>query len=155
MTDTRSSQESPRVVLGHDWLTGMRSGERVLEILCDMFPEAPIFTLIYQPDAISEAINSHSVTASWLNGIPGIGKRYRGLLPLFPLAARNLRPANADLLITTSHCVAKGIRPPVGGKHICYCFTPMRYAWTFYDEYFGANPLKATVVKPMLAALRA
>jgi len=155
MNEQTAEKGQPKVVLGHDWLIGMRGGERVLEILCDMFPDAPILTLLHDPTAVSNTINAHSVTSSLLQRVYDAGGRYRGLLPLFPAILRGLKTPEADILITSSHCVAKGLRRPPGGKHVCYCFTPMRYAWTFYDEYFGRNPLKAMVVKPILAALRA
>ncbi len=143
-----------RVALSHDWLTGMRGGERVLELLCAGFPAAPIFTLIHNPSAISDAINRHPVTASRLQPVPGIMKYYRYFLPFFPAAIERMSAPNADLLISTSHCVAKGLIPPRGAKHLCYCFTPMRYAWTFYGEYFGRNPLKKALLSPALARLR-
>ncbi|MGI5870273.1 MAG: glycosyltransferase [Kiritimatiellia bacterium] len=142
------------VALGHDWLTGMRGGERVLECLCHAFPGASISTLIYNPAAISELIRSHPVQASFLNRLPGVRRHYRMLLPIMPLAARSLPRPDGKLLITTSHCVAKSFRKPAGGRHLCICFTPMRYAWTFFEEYFGRSPVKAALVKPLLAALR-
>ena len=142
------------VLLCHDWLTGMRGGERVLELLCEGFPNAPIFTLFHKPKAISPAINSHKIWTSWLQGVPGIFSSYRYLLPLFPSAIELLDPPPADILISTSHCVAKGLRPKRGTKHLCYCFTPMRYAWTFYDEYFGHSRAKAALAKVILPPLR-
>jgi len=132
----------------------MRGGERVLEILCNAFPEAPIFTLIYNAGSISQSINSHRISTSWLQNIPAIMKYYRYFLPFFPGAIERMSTPEADLLISTSHCVAKGLPLKPGTKHLCYCFTPMRYAWTFYEEYFGGNPLKALVAKPILASLR-
>lgn len=143
-----------RAVLAHDWLTGMRGGEKVLELLCRGFPEAPLFTLIHKKDVISDSINSHDIKTSRLQTIPNISNTYRYFLPFFPLAVSGLRPAPADLLISTSHCVAKSIQAAPGTKHLCYCFTPMRYAWTFYTEYFGQNVLKQLLVKPVLAGLR-
>lgn len=143
-----------RVVLSHDWLTGMRGGENVLELLCEGFPNAPVHTLIHVPEAVSETINRHPVHTSWLQGLPSMKTYYRYFLPLFPFAIRSFRPGPADLLISTSHCVAKGLRVPEGARHLCYCFTPMRYAWTFYEEYFGHNPLKKMLLRPTLAALR-
>ncbi|MDD4870496.1 MAG: glycosyltransferase [Kiritimatiellae bacterium] len=143
-----------KVVLSHDWLTGMRGGERVLEILCNAFPDAPLFTLIHNPSSISSVINTHKITTSWLQCVPGIMKQYRYFLPFFPEIIEGMSVPDADLLISTSHCVAKGLRARPGTKHLCYCFTPMRYAWTFYDEYFGNNPVKALLAKPLLAALR-
>jgi len=133
----------------------MRGGERVLELLCQRFPHAPIFTLIHDREAISEVINAHEVRTSWLQSVPGIERHYRRFLPLFPWTVERMRIPHADLLISTSHCIAKGARPPPGTKHLCYCFTPMRYAWTFYREYFGDSPLRAVFIKPVLSALRA
>jgi len=146
--------ERLRVVLSHDWLTGMRGGERVLEILCQGFPRAPIFTLIHNPAAVSAVINAHPIVCSWLQDVPAITRCYRHFLPLFPAAVAGLRPPPADLLISASHCVAKGLRPPPGARHLCYCFTPMRYAWTFRREYFGARSVRALLARPLLAALR-
>ena len=142
-------------VLCHDWLTGMRGGEKCLEILCDGFPDAPIHTLLAKPEAVSEAIRRHPIHTSALQHLPGITQHYRNLLPLFPAAVRTLHPRDAALQISLNSCIAKSIRKPPGAKHICYCFTPMRYAWTFYDEYFGHNPLKGAALKPLLALLRA
>lgn len=143
-----------RVVLSHDWLTGMRGGERVLEWLCRGFPDAPVVTLIHNAGRISDAINTHRVVTSALQRVPGIFRWYRYFLPVYPMAVAGLRVPPADLLISTSHCAAKGVRPAAGTKHLCYCFTPMRYAWTFYEEYFGTHPLKKAVLSPTLAALR-
>jgi len=143
-----------RVVLCHDWLTGMRGGERVLSVLCELFPKAPLFTLIHNRTAIAPEINHHPITTSFLQKIPGIHLHYRNWLPVFPLAIHCLRPPDCDLVISTSHCVAKAIRPPPGARHLCYCFTPMRYAWTFHEEYFGRNPLKRITLMPLLAMLR-
>lgn len=144
-----------KVILSHDWLTGMRGGERVLEILCSAFPNATVYTLLHDPAAISDTINGHRVITSYLQRIPGILKRYRGFLPLFPAAVRSMKTEPADLLISTSHCVAKGLVPRKGTRHLCYCFTPMRYAWLFYDEYFGSNPVKRLFADPILSRLRA
>mgnify|MGYP003586132078 CR=1 FL=1 len=132
----------------------MRGGERVLELLCQGFPSAPILTLIHNRGAVSPVIEGHPVTTTWLQRVPGVMRWYRYFLPFFPSAVESLRVPEADLLISTSHCVAKGHRAPAGGKHLCYCFTPMRYAWTFYEEYFGANPLKKAVLSPILGSLR-
>ncbi len=146
---------SLRTVLGHDWLTGMRGGERVLELLADGFPGAPILTLLQHRTAISDRINRHPIQTSCLQRIPNIQERYRFLLPVFPLALKTLHTPPADLLITTSHCVIKGLPRPAGGRHLCYCFTPMRYAWLFFDLYFGGNPARKACAAPLLALLRA
>lgn len=154
MIDYPQTWQDIRVALTHDWLTGMRGGERVLELLCDGFPQAPIYTLLHNPDSVSNRINCHRVETSVLQRIPGIEKRYRYLLPFHPWAISKFRPMPVDLVISTSHCVAKGLPPPPGARHLCYCFTPMRYAWTFYEEYFGRNPVKKALLKPVLARLR-
>ena len=140
--------------LCHDWLTGMRGGERVLELLGEGFPDAPIYTLIYNRSAMSEAINRHPVITTWLQKIPGIMKQYRYFLPLFPMAINSLKPGKADLIISTSHCVAKALQPQDQTRHLCYCFTPMRYAWMFHEEYLGRNPFKQMLGKPILSAMR-
>ena len=142
------------VVLSHDWLTGMRGGERVLELLCEGFPGAPIFSLIYNRGGMSDTINRHPVTTSWLQHVPGVMKWYRYYLPFFTSAVERMTPPASDLLISTSHCIAKGLRARPGTKHLCYCFTPMRYAWLFFDEYFGGSGLKKAAIKPILGSLR-
>ncbi len=149
-----SELEQRKVVLVHDWLTGMRGGERVLESLCRMFPDAPIYTLLCNFAAVSDLIRRHAIKTSWLQTVPGISRFYRYFLPFFPRAIESLRPVEAGLVISTSHCVAKGFCPPPGARHLCYCFTPMRYAWLFYEEYFGANYLKKKTLQPMLQNLR-
>lgn len=143
-----------KVALSHDWLTGMRGGERVLELLCKGFPEAPVFSLIHNPGTVSAAIESHPIHTSALRHWPGVRTGYRYYLPLFPWAAQRMALPEVDLLISTSHCVAKGVRARRATKHLCYCFTPMRYSWVFYEEYFGKNPLKKMALKPLLAWLR-
>jgi glycosyltransferase involved in cell wall biosynthesis len=143
-----------RAVLSHDWLTGMRGGERCLELLCEGLPDAPIFTLVHQPEFICAAINRHPIHTSFIQGLPLVRKRFRNLLPLFPSAVDRFRPPEADLVVSTSHCVAKGIRPPEGAQHVCYCFTPMRYG-LFFEDYFGRRPLQKAVARPVLNRLQA
>jgi len=154
MTDFPSEWKDLRVVLCHDWLTGMRGGERVLELLAHAFPKAPIFTLFHNRKAVSDSINAHPIWTSWLQGIPGICRHYRWFLPLFPSAIELMDAPPADLLISTSHCVAKGLKPRGRTRHLCYCFTPMRYAWLFYDEYFGSRPARRIAARLLLPLLR-
>lgn len=142
------------MALCHDWLTGMRGGERCLELLARGFPRAPVHTLIHNREKVSDAINKHEIRTSPLQKIPGIFKNYRWFLPFFPSAIRGFAPPECDLLISTSHCVAKALPHKPGTKHLCYCFTPMRYAWTFHDEYLGERSLKRTLAAPVLARLR-
>jgi glycosyltransferase involved in cell wall biosynthesis len=151
MTDTDTIQAG----LCHDWLTGMRGGERVLELLADRYPEAPIYTLLHNPGTVSDRIASHPIHTSPLQRIPGIADHYRNFLPVMPWMTRAWKPpSDLDLLISTSHCVAKAIRTAPETRHVCYCFTPMRYAWLFHEEYFP-NPVKRTLLAPVLAGLRA
>lgn len=127
-----------KVVLLHDWLTGFRGGERVLEALCEIFPNAPIYTLIHEPGSTSALIERHPIHTSFLQKIPGITTHYRKFLPLFPRAAESLRiPEDTDLVVSSSHCVIKGVRKPARAKHLCYIHSPMRYLYDQYDVYFG------------------
>jgi len=112
----------------------MRGGEKVLEGLLDIFPEAVIYTLFHEPGRVSPLIESHKIVTSWLNRVPGVFRYYRNLLPLFPSAIESFDLAKFDLVISSSHAVAKGIRPG-RAKHICYCHTPMRYVWDAEDDY--------------------
>ena len=118
-----------RVALVHDWLTGMRGGEKVLEELCGIFPGADIFTLFLRPERISDAIKRHNIVASGLNHLPGAREHYRYMLPLMPRAIESFDLRGYDLVISSSHAVAKGARVPRGTPHICYCHTPMRYLY--------------------------
>lgn len=143
-----------RVVLAHDWLTGMRGGERVLSLLCEQFPQADLFTLIHKQGAVDQMITQHVAGTSWLQKIPWISRYYRYALPFFPSAIEGINVPDTDLIISTSHCVAKGITVRKGVKHLCYCFTPMRYAWVFYEEYFGNNPAKKWLLNIILKQLQ-
>jgi glycosyltransferase involved in cell wall biosynthesis len=143
-----------QAALCHDWLTGMRGGERVLELLADRYPDAPIYTLLHNPGSVSDRIESHTIHTSPLQNIPGIFDHYRNFLPLMPLMARSWKPSpDLQVMISTSHCVAKAIRTAPGTKHICYCFTPMRYAWLFQEEYFP-HPVTRALLSPILGGLR-
>lgn len=126
-----------RVVLVHDWLTGMRGGEKVLEALCRLFPQAPLYTLLHLPGSVSGLIEDRPVLTSFVQSLPLASKRYRHYLPLFPRAVESLKLPPCDLVLSTSHCVAKAVRPPRGAVHVSYLHTPMRYIWDMYADYFG------------------
>jgi len=128
--------KADRTALVHDWLTGMRGGEKVLEEMLDFFPAAPIYTLVHLPGRLSRKIERRTIHTSFLQGAPGIAKHYRRYLPLFPAAIEDFDLSGYDLVISTSHCVAKGVIPPPEAFHICYCHTPMRYAWDQEHAYF-------------------
>jgi glycosyltransferase involved in cell wall biosynthesis len=145
-----------RVVLIHDWLTGMRGGEKCLEPACRRWPAAPLFTLIHRPGTVSGPIEQLGPRATVLNRLPGVGRYYRYLLPAMPLAARWPIP-DCEAVLSFSHCVAKAAVPPPGVPHICYCFTPMRYAWHQRAAYFRRGRMgrvKAAAVDLLLARLR-
>ncbi len=131
-----SESRQPRVALIHDWLTGMRGGEKVLEVFAGLFPQAPIFTLFHFPGSVSPAIEGHPIHTSFLQHAPGVTRRYRSYLPLFPAAIEDFDLSGFDLIVSSSHCVAKGVIPPPDAFHLCYCHTPMRYAWDQEHVYF-------------------
>ncbi len=128
-----------RVALVHDWLTGMRGGERCLEVACELFPDAPLFTLLHVPGSVSPQIENRRIVTTFVNRLPRAASAYRYYLPVFPAAARQLDLRGFDLVLSLSHCVAKGVTPAPGALHLCYCFTPMRYVWDLYDDYFGSR----------------
>jgi len=119
-----------RVALVHDWLTGMRGGEKVLSLLCRLIPSADLLTLLRVPGACDGTIERMRTRTSWLDGLPGVRRYYRRLLPAMPLAIEHIDAAAYDLVISCSHCVAKGIVRSPPAAHVCYCFTPMRYLWS-------------------------
>jgi glycosyltransferase involved in cell wall biosynthesis len=206
-----SSARKPRVVLVHDWLTGMRGGEKCLEVLCRRWPHAQLFTLLHHRGSVSAAIERLRPRTSFLNLLPESCRYYRYLLPLMPAAVTSWRLPPCDLVVSFSHCVAKAIRPRRGKSeirnpksernannqyqiskrddplvsdfddsnfgflsdfgfrisdfprrgvvpHVCYCFTPMRYAWHMREAYFGAERVrgvKARLLERVLSWLRA
>lgn len=131
-----------RVALIHDWLTGMRGGEYVLEAIAELFPKAELFTLIYVPGKTAPALTALKRHTSWLQKVPNAEKRYRHFLPLMPSMIEGFDLTGFDLILSSSHCVAKGVRKPKGSVHVSYIHAPMRYIWDRYDEYFG--PGKST-----------
>jgi len=130
-----------RVALVHDWLTGMRGGEKCLESMCELFPDATLFTLLHRPGHLSPAIERMAIRTSWIQRVPGRERIYRHLLPFYPAAIESFDLAGYDLVISSSHCVAKGAIAAPGATHLCYCYTPMRYAWDQYGHYFGPERL--------------
>jgi len=143
-----------KVALVHDWLTGLRGGERVLEQLCLLYPDADVFTLVHVPGSVGAIIERHRIFTSFLDRLPK--RAYRHYLPLFPVAIESFDLSGYDLVISTSHAVAKGCRPAPGALHVAYIHTPMRYVWDQFDSYFGPGRagtltrLAAHAVAPML-----
>ncbi len=141
-----------KVAFVHDWLNGMRGGERCLEALCEMYPEAPIYTLFYVKGTVSRTIERHRIVPSLLSHFPFVARLYRYYLPLFPLVIQTFDLRGYDLILSSSHCVAKGVTVPPHACHISYIHTPMRYVWDQYDAYFGQGRCSkvAQVVMSML-----
>jgi glycosyltransferase involved in cell wall biosynthesis len=156
MNDEESVKGSSfgRVAVIHDWLTGMRGGEQVLEGILDIVPDAELFTLFHFPGAVSKKIESRPIRTSSLQRIASRVRDYRTLLPLFPRAIRQFDLSAFDLIISSSHCVAKGVNA-LGKPHLCYCHTPMRYIWDRFDDYFPpARPLRRFAVSTIAPFLR-
>jgi glycosyltransferase involved in cell wall biosynthesis len=128
-----------KIALVHDWLNGMRGGEKVLEVLCDVFPDASLYALFYEPDRVSEKIRRMNPRASILQRFPAPRRHYRHYLPLYPWAIRRFDMSPYDVVISSSHCAAKGVRLGARQLHICYCHAPMRYIWEQFDAYFGGK----------------
>jgi glycosyltransferase involved in cell wall biosynthesis len=141
-----------RVAVIHDWLTGMRGGEQVLEAILELVPDAELFTLFHFPGSVSKAIESHTIHTSRLQSLATRVRDYRTLLPLFPRAVRQWDLSGFDLVISSSHAVAKGVETR-GRPHLCYCHTPMRYIWDRFDDYFPRGA-KRILAKPLAAHLR-
>jgi len=136
-----------KIAIAHDWLTGMRGGEKCLEVFCELYPDATLFTLFHKKGKVSPIIEAMDIRTSYLQKIPGITRNYCNFLPLFTRAIESFDLSGYDLVLSSSHCVAKGIKKKEGSLHICYCYTPVRYAWKFFHEYFSAeNPLKRRVI---------
>lgn len=129
----------------HDWLTGMRGGERVLEAILEMYPQADLLTLVHAPGSVSPRIEARRIRTSFLQKLPGVRARWRWALPLFPAAIERLDASEYDLILSSSHCVAKGVIPRPDAVHVAYCHTPMRYIWDQYDEYFGPGRARLPV----------
>jgi glycosyltransferase involved in cell wall biosynthesis len=142
--------ENVRIALVHDWLTGRRGGEKVLEVLAELYPEAPIFTLFHFRGTQTDEIERRDIRTSFLQRFPFLKKKYRSYLPLFPLAAEMFDLQEFGLVISSSHCVAKGAIPHPEALHISYVHSPMRYAWNHYFSYFSPErlPLFSRLVIP-------
>lgn len=145
-----------KVALVHDWLTGMRGGERVLEVLADIYPDAPLYTLVHHPGAVSAKIEARQIHTSFVQRLPA-RDAYRWYLPLFPAAVRTLDVKGYDLVVSSSHCAVKAVVPGPGAVHVCYCHTPMRYAWDQFDAYFSAGRngrVRFALIRAVMAWLR-
>ncbi len=129
-----------KVAIVHDYLNQAGGAERVVASLHRMFPDAPIFTTLFDPVAVGEPLASADVRVSWMQRLPAWRRHFRAYLPLYPLAVRGFDLRGYDVVITSSSAWAKGARVPAGTLHFCYCYTPMRWVWSF-DSYVGRSRL--------------
>ena len=144
----------PKVAIVHDWLTGMRGGEKVLEAICELYPTATIYTLVQVAGSVSPRIERHRIKRSFVHRLPWSRSRYREYLPLFPAAVEMFDLDGYDLVISSSHCAAKSVIRAPGATHVCYCHSPMRYAWDQFGAYFGpeqVGPLPSRLLRPVMA----
>jgi glycosyltransferase involved in cell wall biosynthesis len=140
-----------KVAIIHYWLVGMRGGEKVVEALCEMYPQADIFTHVYVPESVSSTIRQHKIIPTFINALPRAAKMYKTYLPLMPLALEQLDLRGYDLIISSESGPSKGIIPPAEALHVCYCHTPMRYLWNMYHDYRNGAGRVARLMMPPLA----
>jgi hypothetical protein len=142
-----------KVAILHDWLNGFRGGERILKVFCEMYPDAPIYTLFYQPGTVDPIIENRKIYTTFFNSFSLVQKHYRKFFPLYPMLLQTLElQEHYDLIISSSHCVIKGLKRPNGTKHFCYLHSPMRYMYDQFDAYFpnswSLERLIATSIRP-------
>ncbi|MGO3346228.1 MAG: glycosyltransferase family 4 protein [Marinomonas sp.] len=145
-----------KVAIVHYWLLNCRGGEKVVEALCELYPDADIYTHVYDPVSFKDSVISHhTVKQSFISKLPFAKKMYQNYLPLMPLALEQFDLSDYDLVISSESGPAKGVIPAPGQPHICYCHSPMRYAWDMYHEYRNqAGWLKKMMMVPLLHYIR-
>jgi glycosyltransferase involved in cell wall biosynthesis len=154
--ETRTESQPPKVALVHDWLTGMRGGEKVLDAICQIYPDATLYTLVQVPGSVSARIEQRRIKRSVVQWLPRSGELYRQYLPLFPGAVELFDLDGYDLVISSSHCAVKSVIRGIAATHVCYCHSPMRYAWDQFGAYFGPDqvgPVRSRILRPILARL--
>jgi glycosyltransferase involved in cell wall biosynthesis len=150
-----AAARGPRVAIVHYWLIGMRGGEKVLEALCRLFPQADIFTHVVDRDRISDTLRAHRITETWIGRLPAARRAYQKYLPLMPRALEELDLTGYDLVISSEAGPAKGVIVPPDAFHLCYCHSPMRYLWDQYHVYRdGAGPVTRLLMPPLAHRLR-
>ena len=145
------STKELKVAIVHYWLVNMRGGERVIEALLDLFPQAVIITHVYDPDKVSAKIKAQEVRETFIGRLPSARKHYQKYLPLMPLALEQMDLQEFDLILSSESGPAKGIIPRPDATHLCYCHSPMRYIWDHYHLYRGAAGRLARMMMPQLA----
>jgi glycosyltransferase involved in cell wall biosynthesis len=145
-----------RVAIVHDWLTGMRGGEKVLEAICELYPDATLFTLVRVPGTVSKTIERHPIRTSLVQRFPNARRWYRHYLPVYPAAVELFDLDSYDLVISSSHCAVKSVIARGDATHLCYCHSPMRYAWDQFGAYFGPDQVgrwPSRALRPVMAGL--
>jgi glycosyltransferase involved in cell wall biosynthesis len=145
-----------RLALAHDWLTGMRGGEKTLEVICERFPDAELFTLVHVPGSVSPIIERRPIHTSFVQRLPAVARYYRQYLPLFPAAIERFDFTEFDVVLSISHCCVKSVLTPPRTRHVCYCLTPMRYAWDQFDAYFGPDRIGrvgSAIMRPVMTRM--
>ncbi|MFO7980169.1 MAG: glycosyltransferase [Candidatus Aminicenantes bacterium] len=149
--------DNKKVALVHDWLTGRRGGEKVLEVLSEIYPKAPIFTLFHFPGSQVKEIEEKRIVTSFIQKMPFLKNKYRFYLPLYPVGAELFDLQGYDMIVSSSHCIAKGVIPRPDALHISYIHSPMRYAWNQYFSYFSRqrlNVFSRMLIPPIIHWLR-
>ncbi len=142
-----------KVAIIHDWLTGMRGGEAVLEALLDIYPDADLYTLLHNEGSVSFKVENRKIFTSFINRLPFKKNKYRHYLPLFPVAIETFDFHGYDLVISSSHCVARGVIVPPGTPHVSFVHSPMRYVWDMYQDYFPPRGFANRFIIPYFATL--
>lgn len=144
-----------KIAIVHYWFVAQRGGEKVVQELCDLFPEADIFTLVLDRDSLPPALAGRKITTSFVNALPFAKRWYKNYLPLMPLALEQFDLRDYDLVLSSESGPAKGVLTSPRTLHICYCHTPMRYVWDMYHEYMAmSGPVKRVLMAPLLHYLR-
>jgi glycosyltransferase involved in cell wall biosynthesis len=145
-----------KVAIVHDYLNQAGGAERVVAVLHRMFPKAPIFTTLFDPKAVGRPLSDADVRVSWMRRLPNWKRNFRSFMPLYPFAVRSFDLKGYDVVITSSSAFAKGVRVPDDALHLCYCYTPMRWAWSFdrYVDLSAMSPSARMAAKLTLPALR-
>jgi glycosyltransferase involved in cell wall biosynthesis len=144
-----------KVAIVHYWLVARRGGERVVEALCELYPQADLFTNVYDPAPFADTLATHRVSTTFVNRLPFASRMLEPYLPLMPMALEQLDLRGYDLVISSESGPAKGVIAPPDALHVCYCHSPMRYAWDLYPQYLGdASGFTRFAMRPLMHYLR-
>ena len=142
------SKKEPKVAIVHDWLVGYAGGDRVVDAMKRVFPDAVIYTLVYDPKNMPEHFKSYDIRTSWFQKVPFSNRLYKAMLPLMPRAFEAFDLTEYDLVLSSSSSCSKGVITRPDAVHICYCHTPIRYVWDFYYTYRDNANWLAKLVMP-------